>query len=77
MKYYIAKDLGCVFRRSNDSTVRELEYAPVMDNNTFDTEDFNYVEPDLVGEEEVTFLGVETTLNKVWETVDKQLRSKI
>jgi hypothetical protein len=73
MKYYIANDLGCVFRRSNDSTIRELEFAPLLDNNTFDTEDFGYVEPDLVGEEEVTFLGVDTTLYKVWQMVDERL----
>lgn len=73
MKYYIARELGCVFRRNRDDTLRELEYAPIMQNNTFDTEDFASVEPDLVGEEEVTFRGEDMSLYKVWELVDKEL----
>lgn len=70
MKYYIANDLGCVFRRSNNSTIRELEFAPLLKDNTFNTEDFGLVEPDLVGEETVIFNNQEMTLYKVWELVE-------
>lgn len=69
MKIYVAKDLGCIYRLNNG----QLEFAPMLDNDTVDTDDFGYVEPDLVGEEEVTFLGVNTNLYGVFKTVTKQL----
>ena len=73
MKIYNAvKDLGCYYRLNNS----QLEYAIAMLDNTFDTNEFYNVEPDLVGEEEVTFLGVDTNLYGVFETVTKILTNK-
>lgn len=73
MRMYIANDLGCVYRLYN----HDLEYAPLMADGTFDTDDFGAVEPYLVGEEEVTFNGVDTNLYGVYETVTKLLKENI
>lgn len=65
MKFYIADELGCVYM-INDGI---LEFAPIMNDDTFTLDDFNPVDEDLVGEEEVKFQGVVTNLSGVYETV--------
>lgn len=69
MKLYISNELGCAYRRNGD----ELECAPLMADGTLDTDDFASVEPELVGEEPVTFQGVETNLYGVYATLEKVL----
>jgi len=69
MKEYIAEDLGCKFRWNPE--VKELEFAGILKDGTFD--DWNLVEPDLVGEEEVTFQGKLMTLYEVYAIVKKEL----
>jgi hypothetical protein len=69
MKYYIANELSCLYRLN----MGVLEYAPMISSNVIDTEDFAPVEPELVGEEQVTFSGVETNLYGVYSTVTKAL----
>ena len=73
MKIYIAEDLGCVYRLNGDS----LEYAPIAKDNTFDVDDFDYVESDLVGDEPVKFLGKDTKLSEVYEIVTKALKTSV
>lgn len=73
MKYFISNDLGCVYRLKNN----QLEYAPMRIDHTFHTTEFNLVEPDMVGEEQVTFKGEETNLYSVFKTVTEVLRSYI
>lgn len=70
MKYYIANDLGCVYRLNDN----ELEFAPLSKSQCFDDEEFYPVEPDLIGEEFVNFKGVEVSLYEVFEFVKRVLR---
>lgn len=72
MKYYIANDLGCIYRLNNGA----LEWAPMNLSNVIDDEEFGPVEPELVGEERVTFNGIETDLYGVFATVTKALKAK-
>lgn len=70
MKHYIANELGCVYRLNTGI----LEWAPIMQGNLLDTEDFWPVEPELVGEERLTFRGVVTDLDGVYATVTQALQ---
>lgn len=67
MKYLIAQEFGCVYRVSPDTHL--VEWAPLYKDNTFDSEEFGDVELELVGEERVTFHGVETNIYGVVATV--------
>lgn len=69
MNYYLASELGCVYRL-NDGI---LEYAPLRKDSIIPDEDFGPVEPELVGEELVTFNGAETDLYTVFATVTEAL----
>jgi hypothetical protein len=68
MKIYFADELGCVYALIDGV----LQYAP-MHSSEYYTEDFYPVDPELVGDEEVTFKGQEMTLYKVYKLVTKEL----
>ncbi len=69
MKEYIAKDLGCKYRWNKEFKV--LEYASEFIDGTYD--EWGAVEEDLVGEEPVTFQGIDTDLSSVYRIVEKAL----
>jgi hypothetical protein len=69
MNILISQDLGCAYRLQDNI----LEFAPMMKDGTFSTDEFNPVEPELVGEERVIFESVETDLYGVYATVTKRL----
>ena len=70
MRILVVNEFGCAYRLDGDV----LEFAPLMQNGLFDTDDFGAVEPDLVGEEKVTFRGVDTDLYGVFATVTRELK---
>lgn len=69
MKMLIVTELGCAYRMYRGA----LEYAPLHQNMLLDTSEFGEVEPNLVGEERVTFRGVDTDLYGVFATVTREL----
>lgn len=69
MKIYVCDDLGCVYRAPSVEG-GEVEYAPLMSDGTFETDDFTPVEEALVGDELVTFGGVELPLSSVYRIVE-------
>jgi len=71
--YYYSADLGCVYRLQGDTGA--LQCAPMRQDGTFDVAEFGDVEPSMVGEERVTFQGVETDLYGVFATVTSLLES--
>lgn len=71
MVLYISTELRSVYRLNGET----LEYAPIAKDNTFDVEAFDFVEPDLVGSELVTFLGKVTNFYEVYKIVTKTLRT--
>lgn len=71
MKILISSDMGSAYRLEDG----ELQFAPLMKDGTFDTEEFGFVEPDLVGEENVTFEGVDTDLYGVFSTIKHRLEA--
>ncbi len=72
MIVYISKELRSAYRLNGE----ELEYAPISQDNTFDMDAFDYVEPDLVGDELVVFLDKETNFYDAYATVTKILKNK-
>lgn len=62
-------DLGCVYRISEGA----IEWAPLIEGHIFDPDEFGPVEEDLVGQETVTFQGVDTTLSTVFWWVRQTL----
>ena len=70
MKEYIAEELGCRYRWNDQ--YQELEFSAQMKDGSFEDE-WNVVEPELVGEEEVTFQGKLMTLYEVYAIVKKEL----
>jgi hypothetical protein len=68
MRIYFADELGSVYAIVNGV----LQFAP-MHSSEYYAEDFSPVEPELVGEEIVTFQGKEMTLYEVYKIVTKEL----
>ncbi len=68
--YMVCNDLGCDYILYDGV----LNYRPHRTDGTVD--EFYDVEPDLVGEEVVTFEDKEMTLYKVYEIVTKRLRGE-
>lgn len=69
MKIFISQEMGSAYRVKDHG----LQFAPLMKDGTFNTEDFDYTEPDMVGEEYVTFEGVDTNLYGVFATIKRRL----
>lgn len=69
MNTFIALELKSVYRLNNG----ELEYAPIDDKGTFDIDAFDYVEPELIGDETVTFEGKEMQFNDVYKKIKEVL----
>lgn len=67
----IVQDLGCAYRLVDDT----LEWAPLFNDGTIDTENWGPVEPDLVGEETVEYNGRECTLYDVFDDVITRLNA--
>lgn len=74
MRYLIAQELGCVYRVS--PVTGKVEWAPLYKDSSFDADEFGDVEPEVVGEERVTFRGVETNIYGVIATVKLMLEGK-
>ena len=73
MKIYISQELGSAYQLIGDS----LEFAPLMKDGTFETNDFGATEPELMGEEPVTFEGVETNFYGAYATIIKRLKGEL
>ena len=73
MKIYIALELKSAYRMNNG----ELEYAHIDDKGVFDTDTFDYVEPELVGDETVTFQGKEAQFYDVYKQIKEVLSDKV
>lgn len=69
MKYLISNDLSSAYQMNGNS----LEFSPLLQDGTFDTDDFGPVEPEMVGEEIVLFEGLDLTLYEVFGIVTKRL----
>ncbi len=69
MKLFIALELKSVYRLNNG----ELEYTPIDHKGTFDIDSFDYVEPELIGDELVTFEGQEIQFNEVYKKIKEVL----
>ena len=65
MKIYIATELRCAYRLNGEV----LEFADISKGNIFDTDAFDAVDAELVGDETVTFLGKETDFNEVYKII--------
>lgn len=68
-KLYVSSELGCILRINEG----EVEYTPLMSNNTFDLDDFSVADEAEVGTERVLFRGVDTDLSGVYEYLRKVL----
>lgn len=68
----IADDLGCAYVWRDGC----LQSALLMKDGTLDMDDFGAVEPDMVGEEMVTFEGNDTNLYGVYATVKQRLHKR-
>jgi hypothetical protein len=66
----ICNDLGCAYKLSDDGA---LLWTPLMSDGTYDDDEFGDVEPELVGEERVTFENREMTLYTVYDIVRGRL----
>ena len=69
MRVFIALELKSAYRLNNG----ELEYAPIDDKGTFDIDMFDYVEPELIGDETVIFEGQEIQFNDVYIKIKEVL----
>lgn len=68
MKMLVADELGCVYRLNSELDI--LEWCPMSQNGLFDFDlEGGAVEPELVGDETVTFQGKEMSLDDVYEIV--------
>lgn len=67
----ISMDLGCAYRLTDGV----LEWNPLMNDGTFDLNEFSPVEPELVGDEQCTFENTEMTLNDVYKIVTERLEN--
>lgn len=68
MKVLVSVELKSAYTLNGD----ELEYAPIV-NNVFDTEKFDYIDIDLVGDEVVTYNGRQDTLKTVYQDIKTAL----
>ena len=69
-KIYInQKELGSAYRM-NDGV---LEFAPMMQDGTFDIAVFGPVEPELIGDELATFNGNEKEFNYIFQEIENIL----
>ncbi|CAN5659745.1 hypothetical protein BH23THE1_BH23THE1_36110 [soil metagenome] len=71
MKIYIATELKSAYRLNDDS----LEYAPINSDGTINTDSFNDVDLELIGDEEITFLGKKCTFNDAYAAITEILKS--
>ena len=70
MKYFICKDLGCVYRLNKGY----LEYAPTYGESIiFDSSEFVDVEEELVGKEPIKYRGKDMKLKELYKIVKKHL----
>lgn len=71
MKIYFAPELKSAYRLNGSN----LEYAPIETDGTISTDVFDYVEPELVGDEKVVFLGKTMTFNDAYKIITQALSS--
>jgi hypothetical protein len=67
---FVCADLGCAYRW--DSTLQILEWAP-LGSSAIAAEEWGPVEEHMVGQERVTFDGVEQSLSDVFRYVEHEL----
>lgn len=69
MKYFICNDLGCLYKLDSNGQLMFNSFMTTKHGNNYTTDDWGYVEPDLVGEETVSFNGHDVTLYEVFKIV--------
>lgn len=78
MKEYlvlVTPEMGCAYRWSKE--FNGLEYCPMFAEGDLETSNWCLVEEDLVGEEVVTFRGMEVTLSQAYRAIEKILREDV
>ena len=77
MKEYlvlVVPEMGCAYRWRDDYEC--LEWRPLSTNGSTNDDEWGAVEEELVGDEEVTFRGMNVMLHQVYRTVEKILKPK-
>ena len=65
MKIYIATELGSAYRLEDGN----LQYAHISKDSTFDSDSFDYVEPELICDEIIQFQGKQMPFNEAYKII--------
>ncbi len=71
MNILVTQELGCAYRWN--PKYKELEWCPMGVNGLLDEREWGCVDEFIVGDEVVTFKGMEVTLSQVYRYVEKEL----
>lgn len=72
MDIFITQELGCAYRWNEE--YQQLEWCPMHENGVLGEDEWGCVDEFIVGDEVVTFKGMDVTLSQVYRYVEKQLK---